>query len=111
MSLILRVVGWAAALASVATVSMAVLLWFEGRNLQKSWGQFWFDLHPASLNLTQSIVQRFVSPDLWDTYAVAMLEWKAWQGIALVAGILLLLGIVFLLAGRRRRKPGQAFRH
>ncbi len=65
-------------------------------------GTDWYALHPASLQLAQPAVQRYLSPALWDSFI---------QPVLLVPAVLLFggLGLVFLLlhaltsGGRRRR--------
>lgn len=111
MGLILRIIGWGLALTSVTTVAVLGLLWFEKTDISQPWGKYWFEAHAASLNQTQSLVQRYLSPDLWDGYAVPMLEWATWQGFALIAGILLVLAIFLLLIGHRRPNPGNRYRN
>jgi hypothetical protein len=42
-------------------------------------GQLWFDIHVASLNLMQAVVQRFLHPLLWDPVIATILQWPAWS--------------------------------
>jgi hypothetical protein len=65
-------------------------------------GQLWYDVHPASLNLSQAVVQRYLHPALWDPAMITVLQAPAW----LVTGI---LGIAFAVAFRRRQ-PRRLFR-
>jgi hypothetical protein len=50
-------------------------------------GQVWFDVHVASLNLTQAVVQRFLHPLLWDPVIATMLQWPAWSLLGAPAAV------------------------
>lgn len=63
-----------------------------------SLGELWFSIHPGSLNLSQAVVQRYVSPTLWDPYIQSVLLAPGW----LVLGG---LGIVFLVLARVIWRP------
>ena len=68
----------------------------------KSWysillGELWFMIAPEGLNLTQAIVQRYITPTLWDPVILTMLLWPAWL-------VFLVPGLVLLLLFRKRRK-------
>ncbi len=55
-------------------------------------GQLWFELHVASLNLTQAIVQRYIHPGLWDPILVLLLKWPLWSllgGLGVILAALL----------------------
>ena len=62
-----------------------------------SLGEHWFKLHVASLNLLQAMVERYVSPKLWDPAIVTVLHMPAW----LVLGV---IGVGLFYLGRQRRK-------
>ena len=42
-------------------------------------GELWFRLHPYGLNLSQAVIQRYLSPGLWDPVIVSLLQWPAWS--------------------------------
>jgi hypothetical protein len=44
----------------------------------KPLGQVWYETHPASLNLAQALVQRYLFPELWDRVIFPVLDWPAW---------------------------------
>ncbi len=62
-------------------------------------GQLWYELDRSSLNLAQAVIQRYVSPFLWDRIVVAVLLCWAWA-------VLVGLGGVMLVLARRRRRSG-----
>ncbi|MEP3247789.1 MAG: hypothetical protein ABJN40_07305 [Sneathiella sp.] len=84
-----RIIGW---------VLIVIALLLGGGELVSSlqageWapqllGQLWFEYDSESLNLTQAIVQRYLTPALWDPIIVTILLWPAWV-IFLVPGLLL----------------------
>ena len=57
-------------------------------------GALWFAIDPASLNLVQAVIERYIWEPLWDPVLLAVLQWPA----ALVFGILgvALIGLGFL---------------
>ncbi|MCY1707288.1 hypothetical protein [Pannonibacter sp. SL95] len=60
-------------------------------------GQVWFELSPASLNISQAAIQRHVSPLLWDPVIQTVLGWPVWLALPPLAFLLLILGM--------RRRP------
>jgi hypothetical protein len=50
-------------------------------------GQVWFNIHVASLNLTQAVVQRFLHPLLWDPVIATILQWPAWSLLGAPAAV------------------------
>ncbi|WP_339713408.1 hypothetical protein [uncultured Sneathiella sp.] len=62
-------------------------------------GELWYNLNPQGLNLTQAIVQRYLTPVLWDPVILTVLLWPAWL-------VFLAPGVVFLLLCRKRRPAG-----
>jgi len=62
-------------------------------------GQAWFNVHPASLNLTQAVIERYTFPFLWDPVFVSVLFLPSWIVFAV-------LGAVLYYIGRRRRLSG-----
>ena len=43
-----------------------------------SLGQAWFDVHAASLNLVQALIERYTFPFLWDPVFVSVLFLPGW---------------------------------
>ena len=60
-------------------------------------GQLWYWLHPASLNLVQAVVERYIHPFLWDPIIINVL-------LAPAALVFLIIGILFALIFRRRKR-------
>ena len=71
------------------------LLLGEGR--LRALGEWWFALHPESLQLAQPAIERHLAPWLWDPPALFVLEQPAALLFAVVGAALLLLSL------RRRR--------
>ncbi len=54
-------------------------------------GQLWYDLDRSSLNLVQAVIQRYLSPFLWDRIIVAVLLcWASAVLLGLGAAVLAL---------------------
>ena len=60
-------------------------------------GQYWYNLHPPSLNVSQAAIERHVHPALWDPVITYILQSPSWA----VFGI---LGVLLYWLGRRRRR-------
>jgi len=52
-------------------------------------GELWFNVHVASLNLIQAVIQRYVHPFLWDPIIATVLQWPLWSLLGAPAAILL----------------------
>lgn len=60
-------------------------------------GEWWFWLHPESLQMLQPAVERHLSPALWDPGIQTLLEWP------LAAQLFALAGLCFVVAAIHRR--------
>ena len=94
---VLRLLGLLLLAASVVSVGYDIIATFTGSvgGLMMSVGEQWGKLNPASLNLVQAIVQRYLHPALWDPLLVNILLLPAW----LVFGA---PGLLLYLLGRER---------
>jgi hypothetical protein len=94
-----RILGWLTLLAGLSALVRDVVAWFN----TKVWaplaiGQLWYGLNRSSLNLVQAVIQRYVSPFLWDRVIVNML--LCWAFAVLIG-----LGAAILLLARKRPHP------
>jgi hypothetical protein len=81
--------GWG--LAAVALIALAYELsaYAEtGSYRVIPLGELWFNVHVASLNFIQAVVQRYLHPLLWDPIITTALQWPAWSLLAAPAAIL-----------------------
>ena len=96
----MRLLGALAILLALAEFGLGVWEWMGGiRDPIRSLGEFWFAVHPNSLQLAQPAIERYVLPDLWNPVIVTILTWP-------LVAVLLVIGVVLLLlarAGRRKR--------
>ena len=94
-----RIVGAIFVLAGVLALGADLVSSLaSGTFAMKALGQFWYELHPSSLNVLQAVVQRYLLPDFWDQVIVTLLLWPTWLVFAGLGGIL-------FLVLRRRRRP------
>ena len=99
LSLPLVIVGWVLFLAGLAAGGYDIYNSVQiGRNASTALGALWFRIHPESLNVSQAVVQRYISPALWDPYIQSLLVAPAW---AVLGG----LGIVFVALARVIWRP------
>jgi len=97
--LILRLLGgWCLIVAVIALVYDGTKsLGSGGELIMTPLGKHWFDLNVTSLNLSQAVIERYVSPWLWDPVIITILAAPAWVVFAV-------LGFVLYFLGRRRKK-------
>lgn len=89
---IFRVLGWIFLFASIAVlVDDSITALQMGSFRLAAAGELWYRLDAGSLNLLQSVVQRYISAWLWDTVFVPVLLAPALVVLAVPAVILLLL--------------------
>jgi hypothetical protein len=94
-----RFLGWLIIIAGLAVLARDVIAGIEtGVWAPIALGQLWFDIDRSSLNLAQAVVQRYISPVLWDPVIVWVLYRWAFA-------IFLILGAIFLSVFRRRARP------
>jgi len=67
-------------------------------NGMASLGELWFAIHPGSLNLSQAVIQRYLSPELWDPTII----WVLGQPATVAFGLMALL--FFLAAWLQARR-------
>jgi hypothetical protein len=58
----------------------------------------WFAIHPSSIDLLRSLVERNLSPWLWEKVFVTLLLTPLWA-------LLIVFGVVFVLLGRPPARP------
>jgi hypothetical protein len=91
-------VGWALAAVALITLAYELNAYSEsGAYRAIPLGELWFNVHVASLNLVQAVVQRYLHPFLWDPIITTVLQWPAWSLLGAPAAILL------AIAPNRRR--------
>ena len=92
-------------LLALAVLAFGVYLWLVGYDVTMQGGLLWFQIDAPSLNLLQSLVQRFINASLWDEVLVDVLLRPAWESL-LGAVILFLLigGILMWIGGHRHRR-------
>src|SRR6516165_3061324 len=90
--------GWVLAAVALVTLAYELGVYAESGGYRViPLGELWFDVHVASLNLIQAVVQRYLHPFLWDPVITAVLQWPAWSLLGALAGILI------AIAPNRRR--------
>lgn len=70
-----------------------------------SLGELWYRLHPASLNLFETVVARYLWEDLWYDWLLIGLTWPAAAVVGFTGLLITLLGSILW---RRRLRPGSA---
>ncbi len=93
--IILDLIALVLVVACLAIFGLEGLIYLSGLDMGVPLGELWFSHLPKGLNLTQSIVQRYISPALWEIAFVPVLLMPAWKGMAVVGGICLLLSAIF----------------
>lgn len=91
--MILRVLTVLFLAATIASAANDLL----SRQGLASLGEVWFAVHSGSLNLSQAVVQRYISPDLWDPTII----WFLGQPATIIFG---LLALVFFIGAWLRSR-------
>ena len=68
------------------------LAWWHG--VAASLGEVLFALHPPFLNTAQAVVQRRLSPCLWDAVILPALLWPVWALPAALGALLLAFSLL-----------------
>ena len=92
----LRLVGLVFLSLGVVVLVADVLRAENGLRLS-ALGEWWFWLHPGSLQLLQPAIERHLSPALWDPGVQTLLEWP------LAVELFALSGVCFVAAAIHRR--------
>jgi hypothetical protein len=75
--------GWVLLVLGVTILVGEIARWYmTGAYRPLSAGTAWFDFDPASLNLMQAVIQRYIHPSLWDPIITAVLHWPLWSLLA-----------------------------
>ncbi|MBV8122049.1 MAG: hypothetical protein JO081_19180 [Alphaproteobacteria bacterium] len=91
-----RAIGWVLFLAGLSVLVRDLIAWFETRVwMPIAVGQLWYELDRSSLNLAQAVIQRYLTPFLWDQIIVRIL--LCWAFVVLIG-----LGALILLLARGR---------
>ena len=100
-----RVLGWILILLALAVLAWDGWLLVADRTFaSETAGAFWFRMSPEGPNTWQAVIQRYVSPALWDDVFVPVLLWPAPLGLLLLSAILGGLGALLAAIFRRRRR-------
>jgi hypothetical protein len=93
-----RLLGWAVFLAGLVVLVRDLIGWADtGVFAPIVLGQLWYTLAPASLNLAQAVIQRYIHPKLWDpVIQTALLCWAA--------PVLIVVGFALIVLFRRRER-------
>ncbi|MBI1209708.1 MAG: hypothetical protein GC191_20795 [Azospirillum sp.] len=95
--MILKILGVLLIILGAGAVAVDLI---HGGNGWPAFGALWFQLAPASLNLAQAVIQRYLLPALWDPAILTLLLWPA-------PLVLAVPGLALLLLGLRRSRGGQ----
>ncbi len=91
-----RVIGWLVLLAGVSVLTRDVIVWIETKTWAPvAFGQLWYQFNRSSLNLVQAVIQRYLSPFLWNPIILKILLCWAFA-------VLIVLGAAILFLARSR---------
>jgi ABC-type Fe3+ transport system permease subunit len=94
-----RFAGWILLILGLAVLGRDLIGWADTHRFEPEvLGQLWADLSRSSMDATEAVIRRFLSPRLWDPFIATLL-----QGWA--SAILGVLGLALLVLARRRDLP------
>lgn len=95
--LVVRIIGTVFLLTAATVFVLDMMPALSGNSWRlSSFGESWFKMHAYSLNLTQAIMQRYISPDLWDNVLQPVLLYPT-TVVLLIPGV-----VAWLIPGPRR---------
>ena len=95
-----RPLGWGLVALALLALGAELLASLEaGDYVALTAGEVWYAIDPASLNLVQAVVQRYLHPALWDPVATAILLRPAWLVLGLPGAAL-----AYIFRTRRPRR-------
>lgn len=94
----MRLTGYLLLFAAAASLAFEVTLAFGGDGYRMVMiGELWFridqGLGTASLNVSQAVIQRYVSPWLWENVVQGALEFPAWPCFAVFGLVLVWISV------------------
>ena len=102
-NMITRIIGTLLIIGALVAAGFEVAGWASsGAYKPITLGGVWYDIHRASLNGAQAVVQRYLTPWLWDPAITWILMQPAWATTALPGIALVWLG--WPRKKRRRRR-------
>lgn len=94
MRTLFRLLGWIVMGAALAILAIDAWAWLGGARKLTAAGALWHRLDEGSLEVAQSVTQRYLFPWLWDP----IMTWVLLQPAAAVLGV---LGFLIALFARR----------
>lgn len=99
-----RFIGRSFILIGLLFAILGAGLWGSGADVTAPAGQLWFQMDSASLNSTQSFIQRYINAGLWDSVIVPLLNRPAWEATAIVVLFFALVGGLLSSIGNKKRR-------
>ena len=90
----------------ISTLILAVNGWqYYSRDnwISIPFGRFWFETDSGSLNLSQAIIERYISPNIWSAF-LPVLEAPAWIVMLCISGFFFFIGFFFLAKHIRKSR-------
>lgn len=106
MRIVARLLGLVLLVAALVVLGADLAGEGDGRGLMPL-GALWYELHAASLNLSQAVIERYVWAPLWDPVLIAVLQWPAAPVFAALGAVLLGLGFLRRPARKEKTSDGQ----
>ena len=105
MRIVARLFGLFFLLAALLVVAADLAAAGQGSDTEiMPLGALWYSLNPASLNLVQAVIERYIWEPLWDPVLLAVLQWPAAPAFGLLGVVLMVLS--FLRLPARKDKAG-----
>ena len=80
-------------LLALAVLTSGIWVWLANNDITKSAGEILYQLAPEGLNLSQAIIERYLSPQIWQRGAVLILLKPFREAVFLLFIAFLILGI------------------
>ncbi len=103
-----RALGWLFLVGAAVWMALELGLWaWSGSYATFAVAEFWAWLHANSLVGFQALVEKSISPAIWNNFLVPILSAPGWLVLGLPGAV---LALAFRRRRRRRRRPRFAIR-
>ena len=81
-------------ICALALFGLEGLLYLAESDMKLPLGELWYSHLPTGINKTQAIIQRYLSPKIWEDAFVPILLMPAWKGISITGGACLIASAI-----------------
>ncbi len=104
-----RIFGGFFIFLSILFLLLEIIFLVTGR-IGQPLGLSWYQISAGSLTLTQTIIQRYIFPSLWDFAFVPLLKMPSWKSLTALVILTFVAGTLLNRVPSRKKSFGRAHR-